>query len=1382
MAKKIDTGFRLDFPENLKKDSNLPTTSRFSYNDFGNFVEEREKIKRAVERNLETELRIDYSTFGNHVFFDSAEIKFGVAKDRVLNKYPFNGTDKEKEYFELTSSGYENYVFDAWPKYVGYAEFNGTDQFITASDYNRTLVPGTSSVLVSAWAKPTFTAVGKSHPMAVYISGSGDLTEDNFGWSLEFMYPSAALDPEVQFHLYSGSANHITVSASIAGISGTFKSYAGVYDAVGDIVYILINDVVKQSASADLGAFEFNTSHLIQVASSSIQDATTYSGSLNEIRVVHTSSVPWYQKNYSRPISAFSVEGTGSDDFPEDYLKLYYKFNEGVVGTGSVDQVVVDYSRHGNHGTFLGYTVDSCRTSGTMMLEDPGDPILYDCDSRVASFTASVENSASLYDNNNANFIYNMIPGGLLLEEEKTESLMQSFALSLARFFDEVKLYFDQFDNLRVTNYSAVDETPDLFLSNLQRYFGWKVSEHFGDVDSLSFLFGEGVLASGSMDVSLMEIRNQFWRRTLNNLPYLLKTKGKRHNLDAYFNVLGINRENLSIKEYGYLPGSSIQDTRIRKERVVPIIGIGTGSLGTLSSSFVKVTGAIGPSSGFTSLASTSYTVEALAQFPFASSSYSGSILTGSIWQFVDPEQVTGSFSLMWILSSSIGDSKGRFLLTSSDGQSYETEDVDVFDGDFVYIAAGLDASSLPFVEIRTIDNDEIDFSASYLGATALSGVFTGSKYDFIMGANSGTVYHQEETQGFYTEYRLWNRILSSSELDDHALHFQSVGIRDPLEIDSPLVGHWALDQNITASAAEEILEISDLSRNGLVANAYQFPAGENVYQKFLLEYNYLSPSIDLKWSENKIRIRDKTELTIDDVATDTNEVSLEFSLVDALNEDISKIFSTFDVLNDVIGAPVNKYRDEYSNLENMRNSYFARLGDSVNFISFFNMFKWFDRKLSDSIKQLLPARVHFIGGEQVVESHFLERPRYPYNHPIFRTPQSVPELGLTASAGITGSLMKTLPEAGPASILTTHGRTYIEENTEISGIIAPRDSVVTPAVDVSKKFKMRFADGEEQVDRNPENFYRTKYSGDTDEDEVVADVGVNSKNSYARFLLNEQEQNNISFKTNSIYSGTFINSKLGNGFVMNSINSTLDQEHYFGGCKKHLQLTMKGLSGSIIAGGDVVGVTSSLDGVITINRESDSGVAQVYISGILYDRNSVLIDSASFLKEVFNDIDQDREKHEMSISFEFSASVAVAATDLLQFGIFYDLENTLTTGGSFGGNDAAYLVTALTGTDAGWSLYRAEVGVKDAGRLTNPVPGFRTSLLRKDGSEQKGVCFLIQSNGTTEKQFRFRNIKFEFSEDLTDAGVERVKNIDNQHTDKIMTYVNRNVMPKVED
>lgn len=986
MRRKVD--FSINFPENLRKDTPLSSTPRLAYDDLGDFIEERSKIRRLLDNTNETELKVDYSDFANHVFFDSAVSKYLVAQDRILTKYPYNGSKEEKDAYFLTGSGYENYLFDQWPRYVGYVEFSSSAQFASASDFNKKLVFNTSSLMMSADVNTRQQSGLQNMVCAVsstqasyllYFSGTG---------------------PSLVSKVNSGSTV-ATVAVDYSQYVDTWRNVASIVDRDRGLLSLYIDGNKVASQSFTPGPME-QSNVTVYVGGNTAAGYSAYSGALDNVRLYFTASELLLQKNIGKPLDS------------ENYVALNYTFGEGKTFTSSVDVNVIDYSKSGLHGILAGYS-PNVRVSGTSRFSDSGTPILYSFHGAVTEFSSSAILSATLYDNNNNNQIFNMLPEGVLIADEQQEGLMAAFSLALARYFDEIKLYIDQFENIRITNYDNVNETPDQFLPFLTRYFGWKVTEHFNDADPLSFFFGEGVKASQQLDFPLVEIRNQFWRRILNNLPYLLKTKGKRYNLDAFFNVIGVNKENINLKEYGYLSEGSLEDTRIHKEKVSAFVGIGTGSL---SSSFVRAPGVVSASNN-------AYTIEAWMQLPYFSSSYANSlsVLTGSVWQMADSGVTSGSYALLWNVVS-LGNTQGKFILTGSDGQRFSSSNVEVFDGDFVYVAAGLNQDRTPFISIRTLDNDELDLQSDFSGTTALSGVFTGSKFDFIMGATSGT-YFQKQTQGYYGQYKVWGRTLSASEITTHAFDFENVGVMDPTENPNPLRGYWPLNENISASVGGVLSGLQDLSRNDRVATGSNFPTSYNPYKKFLVEYNTLSPSFDLRWTENKIRVRNKSELTIDDVAHDTNEVSLEFNLVDSLNKDISKIFATFDLFNNAIGNPINKYRDEYADLEAYRRVYFERLGDSLHFNQFFGLFKWFDKKISDAIKQLLPARVRFIGGEQVIESHALERPRYQYKYPIFRTPVDLPNIDLSGALQVDGKAMESYESALPA--MGTSARTHFE-------------------------------------------------------------------------------------------------------------------------------------------------------------------------------------------------------------------------------------------------------------------------------------------------------------------------------------------------------------------
>jgi hypothetical protein len=263
---------------------------------------------------------------------------------------------------------------------------------------------------------------------------------------------------------------------------------------------------------------------------------------------------------------------------------------------------------------------------------------------------------------------------------------------------------------------------------------------------------------------------------------------------------------------------------------------------------------------------------------------------------------------------------------------------------------------------------------------------------------------------------RVFSRMLSDADLDAHAFNIENVADSMLLASGSAMSLYYALNENLTSLSGGNVLGITDLTQNNLSGTIVNVAPFTIPYQSYLVDYSFLSPTMDLKWSENKVRIRNASSIALDNMANDNNQVTLEFNLTDALNEDIAKIFSTMDSMNNIIGNPVNKYRDSYHDLEAYRSRYFSKLTDSLHFTRFFKLFQWFDKKLGTSIKQLLPARTDFIGGEFVVESHMLERNKYQYQYPVFHTPKTINDASM--SLGDTDG----------------HFQTYLTSSTPLEG------------------------------------------------------------------------------------------------------------------------------------------------------------------------------------------------------------------------------------------------------------------------------------------------------------------------------------------------------------
>jgi hypothetical protein len=92
-------------------------------------------------------------------------------------------------------------------------------------------------------------------------------------------------------------------------------------------------------------------------------------------------------------------------------------------------------------------------------------------------------------------------------------------------------------------------------------------------------------------------------------------------------------------------------------------------------------------------------------------------------------------------------------------------------------------------------------------------------------------------------------------------------------------------------------------------------------------------------------------------------------------------MFSTLEILGDAIGAPELAFSVDYPDLEKLRDVYFNRLSEKMNFKKFLEFYRWFDMSISTFVHQLIPSRTKFYGTNYVIESHMLERHKYQYKY-----------------------------------------------------------------------------------------------------------------------------------------------------------------------------------------------------------------------------------------------------------------------------------------------------------------------------------------------------------------------------------------------------------------
>lgn len=250
---------------------------------------------------------------------------------------------------------------------------------------------------------------------------------------------------------------------------------------------------------------------------------------------------------------------------------------------------------------------------------------------------------------------------------------------------------------------------------------------------------------------------------------------------------------------------------------------------------------------------------------------------------------------------------------------------------------------------------------------------------------------------------RFWSKGLLLREWQEHVRNFKSLGVVDPstnFNFATELTHSWgrlridaSSDQIVTQSNSGGQISIFDFSQNSFHLTGSNFEASQQVIKPETFYYSYISPKFDEAGTINKVRARGYQDsllasergasigvvhrLDPNEEPQDDARFSIDFSIIDALDQDIINIFATFEELENVIGDPELQFSPDYPQLENLREIYFNRLDGKINLKSFFEFFKWFDKNIGNFISALLPRKTRFKGVNFVIESHMLERPKF---------------------------------------------------------------------------------------------------------------------------------------------------------------------------------------------------------------------------------------------------------------------------------------------------------------------------------------------------------------------------------------------------------------------
>jgi hypothetical protein len=281
----------------------------------------------------------------------------------------------------------------------------------------------------------------------------------------------------------------------------------------------------------------------------------------------------------------------------------------------------------------------------------------------------------------------------------------------------------------------------------------------------------------------------------------------------------------------------------------------------------------------------------------------------------------------------------------------------------------------------------------------------TGSLFGYLNSTDTITDTDSRETSfnGLISQIRFWSKGLLEEEWREHVRNFKSLGVITPssnFNFETVATGSWnrlridaSTDQVTTSSNGSGEISIFDFSQNSYHLSGSGFESSSLVIKPETFFSSYISPKFDQASTSNKVRARSYqdyniakernakfgivNQIALNEEPSDDVRFTIDFSIVDSLDQDIVNIFSTLEELDNILGSPELMFAPDYPGLEKMRKIYFNRLTEKIKLKSFFEFFKWFDRSIGDFISALLPRKTKFRGVNFIIESHMLERPKF---------------------------------------------------------------------------------------------------------------------------------------------------------------------------------------------------------------------------------------------------------------------------------------------------------------------------------------------------------------------------------------------------------------------
>ena len=588
----------------------------------------------------------------------------------------------------------------------------------------------------------------------------------------------------------------------------------------------------------------------------------------------------------------------------------------------------------------------------------------------------SLYETASLYDTLNINSLRYNIPEHLQLDSTSTDLI--TFTNMLGQHYDIIYTYIHNMSRINKREENPKLGMPNELLYSVAKQFGWSLTDGHQSQDLWKYVLGTsetgtsltGSNTVGDPSVPGREMTYAVWRRIVNNLPLLLKSKGTKRSVQALLSCYGIPQSFISINEYG---GPRIERAPVyEKLNFDYALDLSGSSAGTVIVNYSQ------------SINTVELRFRAIDVVKYPTMPSTMNLFT------IGSNTVTLDYT---------SGTKGTMKINGTGSANIE-----LFDGGWLTTMLKTNGNKL----------DLITKKSKY--GKIVAAVSSSATASFVTSASltlGGTSSGASRLKGQLQELRFWSSSLSDSAFNNHvkapAAYNGNVDSYDELVFRLPLTqkinhtltsslgGYQPKTSTISASFAGWSLATPyDSIEETYYYDAISLGAGTFDDNKIRFEDNELIGTLDVKTRAERSQF-DKAPL-------DSKKLGVYFSPQTMIDEDIIAQLG-FVELDQYIGDPGSVNSNSYPGLVQAAQAYWKKYSNKNDINSYISMFTLFDLSFFKQLEQLLPARVNKLTGI-LIQPNILERSKDTILPKIQRFDNSytciIDNISPTASAAYT--------------------------------------------------------------------------------------------------------------------------------------------------------------------------------------------------------------------------------------------------------------------------------------------------------------------------------------------------------------------------------------------